>query len=75
MRLTIDKQNEYARELVSALAPKVGDQLANDILNAEQKTDAQIDEQRKRIAVLKEKLAGMQDDPQAAKALVPVQYR
>ena len=66
MRLTIDKQNEYASELVSALASKIGADLANDILNAEQKTDAQIDEQRKRIAVLKEKLAGMQDDPQAA---------
>ena len=66
MRLTIDKQNEYARELVTTLASKIGTDLANDILNAEQKTDAQIDEQRKRIAVLKEKLAGMQDDPQAA---------
>jgi len=66
MRLTLDKQSEYARELISALSPKIGDPLVNDILNAEQKTDAQIDEQRKRVAILKEKLAGMQNDPQAA---------
>jgi pyruvate-ferredoxin/flavodoxin oxidoreductase len=65
MRLTFDKQKEYASELVEALASKVGKELAQEILNAEQTTDAQITEQRKRVDALKEKLAGMQDDPQA----------
>lgn len=69
MRLTIDKQSEYARELLSALAPKVGEDLVKDMLDAEQTTDALISEQRKRVAVLKEKLAGLKDDPQAVNLL------
>ncbi len=69
MRLTIDKQNEYARELLRALAPKVGEQLAKELLEAVQDSDALIEEQRKRVAVLKEKLAGMQDDSKALNLL------
>jgi pyruvate-ferredoxin/flavodoxin oxidoreductase len=58
MRLAIDKQNEHARELISRLSGEIGDNLAQAILNADQTTEAGIFEQRRRVADLKEKLAG-----------------
>jgi len=69
-RLTIDKLKEFAEELVRALAPKLGDQLADGLLKADQKDEAGIYEQRIRVAELKGKLARLQQegDP-ATKAL------
>jgi pyruvate-ferredoxin/flavodoxin oxidoreductase len=64
MRLAIDKQNEYARELVWRLNSIVGDELAHAILNADQKTEAGIFAQRERVKALREKLAGV-DTPEA----------
>jgi pyruvate-ferredoxin/flavodoxin oxidoreductase len=61
MRLTIDKQNEFARELVQKLASTIGESLANDILTADQKTEAGIQAQRARVAQLKQKLAKSKD--------------
>ncbi|HOW91844.1 MAG TPA: pyruvate:ferredoxin (flavodoxin) oxidoreductase, partial [Anaerolineaceae bacterium] len=58
MRLTLDKQNEFARELLVAMAAEIGDTLVGEILNADQTTEPGVREQRKRVAVLKEKLAG-----------------
>ena len=40
MRLAVDKQNEYARELVWRLGFAIGEELAQAILNADQKTEA-----------------------------------
>jgi pyruvate-ferredoxin/flavodoxin oxidoreductase len=57
MRLTIDKQSEYARELLTALSETVGQELVDELLNAEQKDEAGIQAQRERVALLKEKLA------------------
>jgi len=59
MRLAVDKQNEYARELVARLNPAIGDNLADAILKADQKTEPGIFEQRERVRLLKEKLAGI----------------
>jgi pyruvate-ferredoxin/flavodoxin oxidoreductase len=56
MRVAIDKQKEYAAELVRQLATALGDDLAQAILTAEQKDEAGIFEQRERIRVLKDKL-------------------
>ena len=56
MRLAVDKQNEYARELVARLNAVIGDNLAQAILNADQKTEPGIFEQRERVKLLKEKL-------------------
>jgi len=53
MRLAVDKQNEYARELVWRLNAVIGDNLAQAILNADQKTEPGIFEQRERIKLLK----------------------
>jgi pyruvate-ferredoxin/flavodoxin oxidoreductase len=59
MRLAVDKQNEYAKELVVRLNAVVGDNLAQSILNTNQKTEPGIFEQRERVKLLKEKLAGL----------------
>ncbi|RMH63350.1 MAG: pyruvate:ferredoxin (flavodoxin) oxidoreductase [Bacteroidetes bacterium] len=64
MRLALDKQEAYARELVGRLRPAIGPDLADALLTADQSTQAGIDAQRARIAVLKERLAGL-DDPAA----------
>jgi pyruvate-ferredoxin/flavodoxin oxidoreductase len=58
-RLAVDKQNEYARELVWRLVPQIGEELAQAILHADQKSEQGIFAQRDRIAALKAKLAGL----------------
>jgi pyruvate-ferredoxin/flavodoxin oxidoreductase len=55
-RLTIDKHAAYARELVMKLRDHVGADLAEGLCHAVQKTDADIDAQRKRVVALKQKL-------------------
>ena len=57
-RLSIDKQTEFARELVSRVGGTIGQQLAEAILTAQQKDEADIFEQRQRVDLLKEKLQG-----------------
>ncbi len=56
MRLTIDKQIEYARELLPRLANYVSPDLVEDILNADQHDDAGINAQRERVALLKQRI-------------------
>ncbi len=65
MRLTVDKHSEFARELLSHLSEKVGQQLVDDILNADQSDEAKIGEQRQRVAELKKRLGQFEDDPRA----------
>jgi pyruvate-ferredoxin/flavodoxin oxidoreductase len=55
-RLSIDKQAEFARELVKRLSSTIGDELASALVTAQQKDDADIFEQRQRVDLLKEKL-------------------
>jgi len=54
MRLSIDKQAEYARELVFHHSATIGIDLANEILSADQSTETGIAAQRARIAQLRE---------------------
>jgi pyruvate-ferredoxin/flavodoxin oxidoreductase len=61
MRLTIDKQNEYARELLGFFAQELGSDFIAQMLFADQSDEAGIDAQRERVAVLKEKLAKSSD--------------
>jgi len=58
MRLALDKQNEYARELVARMGGVIGDELAQALLHADQSTEAGIFEQRARVKLLKQKLVG-----------------
>jgi pyruvate-ferredoxin/flavodoxin oxidoreductase len=57
MRLAVDKQNEYARELVRRLSDAIGDELARAILAADQSTETGIFAQRERVDMLRLKLA------------------
>jgi len=59
MRLAVDKQNEYARELVWRLGFVIGEDLAQALINADQKTEKGVFEQRERVQILKSKLAGV----------------
>ncbi|HEY2385504.1 MAG TPA: pyruvate:ferredoxin (flavodoxin) oxidoreductase [Candidatus Binatia bacterium] len=58
-RLSIDYQRAFASELLRGLAGRIGDDLAHAILTAEQKDEADIFEQRDRVAALKEKLGAI----------------
>ncbi len=58
-RVSIDKQTEFAHELLRRVAGSVGEELVTAILNAKQKDEADIYEQRQRVDLLKEKLAGL----------------
>jgi len=64
LRLAVDKQTDQAREYVALLADKIGTDLADGLLNADQRTEAGIFEQRQRVAALKDKLVAM-DSPEA----------
>ena len=68
-RLSIDKQAEFARELLLHVGSAVGDELAAAILNAPQKNDADIYEQRQRVEDLKTHLATLHS-PEARQLLV-----
>ena len=65
MRLTIDKQSEYARELLPHFAPELGQELVEGLLKADQSTELGIKEQRERVALLKEKLSALKNDSKA----------
>lgn len=69
-RVSIDKQRDFAIELCKRLAPVLGDDLVTAIINADQRDEAGIYEQRQRVAVLKQKLANVQTPE--AKMLVAI---
>jgi pyruvate-ferredoxin/flavodoxin oxidoreductase len=62
MRLTLDKQQENARELLPQLAGIVGQDLVDGLLNADQTSEAGIKEQRERVAALKQRLASVDNE-------------
>ena len=55
-RLSIDKQKEFACELLKKMESAVGTELVKAILESEQKDEPAIYEQRARVSILKEKL-------------------
>ena len=67
-RLSIDKQTEFAREMVHRLSGAVGEELASALLAAPQKDEADIFEQRQRVELLKEKLKSV-SSPEAKQLL------
>ena len=73
MRLTIDKFNEFAKELLLKLSGKVGKDLVDGILNDTQTTEADIEAQRNRVEELKGKLEKL-DDPAARNLLSIADY-
>src|SRR5208337_4456874 len=63
MRLAVDHQEAMARALVRALADHIGPRLADEILDASQRTDSEIVAQRGRVDALRGALAGASDGP------------
>jgi pyruvate-ferredoxin/flavodoxin oxidoreductase len=61
MRLTLDKQVQYAGELVHRLRDAIGVDLADALLTADQTDNAGIAAQRSRVITLKEHLAVSKD--------------
>jgi pyruvate-ferredoxin/flavodoxin oxidoreductase len=68
-RVSIDKQTEFAHELVRRLSGPIGEELVTALLAAPQKSEADIFEQRQRVDLLKEKLHGL-NSPEAKQLLV-----
>jgi pyruvate-ferredoxin/flavodoxin oxidoreductase len=62
MRLAVDKHHAVAVSLLEDLAGEVGDELVQEILNADQRIESQIRAQRARVAELRNRLAALQDD-------------
>jgi pyruvate-ferredoxin/flavodoxin oxidoreductase len=56
-RLTLDKQIEYARDILPAFVNELGQDLIDSLLKADQSTDLGIKQQRERVDALKMKLA------------------
>jgi len=58
MRLALNHQNAYARELVDRLRNEIGEALAVSLLNNDQSTDPGMNVQRELVSALKAKLEG-----------------
>jgi pyruvate-ferredoxin/flavodoxin oxidoreductase len=59
MRLAVDQQNHYARELLARMNGQLGEALIKGLLEADQTMETGIAEQRKRVAELKQILRGV----------------
>jgi pyruvate-ferredoxin/flavodoxin oxidoreductase len=70
MRLAVDQQKGYAENLLGRLAPVLGDELVTAIVGADQSKESGINEQRGRVQLVREKLAGV--DSLEARALLAV---
>ncbi len=56
-RLTLDKQLEYASDILPTFVNELGQDLVDSLLKADQTTDLGIKQQRERVEILKQKLA------------------
>ena len=67
-RVSIDKQTEFAQELLRRVADSVGEDLTTALLTANQKDEADIYEQRQRVDILKDRLRKL-DKPETRQLL------
>ena len=67
-RVSLDKQQEFAGELLQQVSPQIGRGLVTEILNARQRDEADIFDQRERVAELKRRLSSL-GDPVAKRLL------
>jgi pyruvate-ferredoxin/flavodoxin oxidoreductase len=59
MRIAVDTQTAFAKQLLGTMASEIGAELVTALLEADQKTEKGIAEQRERVRLLKEKLAAI----------------
>ncbi|MGH9705010.1 MAG: thiamine pyrophosphate-dependent enzyme, partial [Candidatus Acidiferrales bacterium] len=57
MRLAVDKQSDYARDLLRRFGAQLGERFVSDILQADQTGESGIADQRKRVQELSKKLS------------------
>jgi pyruvate-ferredoxin/flavodoxin oxidoreductase len=67
-RLAADQHLRLAQDLLQALRPVLGDERIDELLSAPQIRESELHAQRARVAALKERLVGM-DDERAARLL------
>jgi len=72
-RVSIDKQAEFAGELLKTFAPELGDNLVTEILENTQTSEADIYEQRQWVEQVKQRLQGL-ETPQAKMFLSVADY-
>jgi pyruvate-ferredoxin/flavodoxin oxidoreductase len=65
MRLAVDQQTKFARELVVKLRETIGAELVMAILEAEQSNEKEINAQRERVEELKKRLLSLNGDGSA----------
>ena len=70
MRLALDHNTAFAKDLLVRLGAQVGDDLVAAILAADQSNEAGVTEQRERVAELKRRVAGL--DTAEARSLLAV---
>ena len=68
LRIAADRLQAHAQDLVQALAGSLGGDLAAALVTADQRAEPDIAAQRRRVAELRQRLAGT-DDPRAAELL------
>lgn len=73
MRLSVDKHNQFAIELLSKLESEVGTELITSITNADQSDEPGIHEQRKRVEELKKILSNI-DTPESRSLMAVADY-
>jgi pyruvate-ferredoxin/flavodoxin oxidoreductase len=61
LRLSVDKQAEFARELLAKLSNLAGEELVDVLLKADQSSEMGIRQQRERVAALKQRLENSSD--------------
>ncbi len=70
-RVSLDKKNEYALELLQAAAPQIGTELVQAILDNPQKTEADLANARETVAAIK---AACGDTPELAELKATANY-
>jgi pyruvate-ferredoxin/flavodoxin oxidoreductase len=68
LRLAVDARRDYAEHLARQLAPQLGGDLVEAVLHARQSTEAEIRQQRERLAEIRRRLANIGGE-QAARLL------
>src|SRR5208283_817964 len=58
MRIALDQQKTFAETLLTRLAPVIGGDLVKALMEALQKTETEIDQQRERVLALRKRLEG-----------------
>jgi pyruvate-ferredoxin/flavodoxin oxidoreductase len=58
-RVSLDKQQEFAGELLQQISPQIGRRLTTEILNARQRDEADVFDQRARVTELKRRLKSL----------------